>query len=265
MWTKIIRISGITLGVGSLFVLLVAAVTTSNDAVLKRVLVDIDYGGENYFVERDEIEEAVFDLGYIPDSTRINSIDPGHIEYLITNQAFIESSEVYKELNGDLHVDVVVRKPIVRVYNDLGTSVYIDRHGMIMPLSSHFTARTPIANGNITLMLHSFIGRHIDELPELTQHPDSKLIKEIFKTAQIIAKEDFYSAQFNQFYVTREGEIELIPRVGDHRVIIGDSKDLERKLKKLWHFYDKGLSKTGWNEYETINLKYANQVVCTKS
>lgn len=264
MWIKVLRISGIAASIIGLFVLLVAAVSTSNEVLFRDVKVRID-AGEHLFVSQDDIKESIFDLGYIKGSTRMNEIDPGHIEFLITNSSFIEDAEVYKELNGDLHVDVVVRKPVVRVYNDLGVSVYIDQYGVIMPLSSSYTARAPIANGSITLQLHQFIGKNVEELPKLTEHPDAITIQEIYNVASVCSKDEFWSAQFNQIYVTRKGEIELIPRVGDHRVMIGNSKNLDKKLNKLWHFYKKGLSKTGWNEYKTINLKYANQVVCTKS
>ncbi|MEQ9187059.1 MAG: hypothetical protein RLP15_04940 [Cryomorphaceae bacterium] len=264
MWTKILRISGIAASIIGLFVLLVAAVSTSNEVLFRDVKVRID-AGEHLFVSQDDIKEAIFDLGYIKGTTRMDEIDPGHIEFLITNSSFIEDAEVYKELNGDLHVDVVVRKPVVRVYNDLGVSVYIDQFGVIMPLSSSYTARAPIANGTISMTLHQFIGKNVEELPALTEHPDAITIQEIYNVASVCSKDEFWSAQFNQIYVTRKGEIELIPRVGDHRVMIGNSKNLDKKLNKLWHFYKKGLSKTGWNEYKTINLKYANQVVCTKS
>ena len=67
-----------------------------------------------------------------------------------------------------------------------------------------------------------------------------------------------------QIYVDEKNNVELIPRVGNHNIILGDASDLENKLEKLMIFYKKGLSKTGWNEYSTINLKYKNQIVCTK-
>jgi cell division protein FtsQ len=264
MWIKVLRVTGLVVSIAALFVLLVAAVKTSNDAVLKDVIVNIDYSGENFFLEETDLVDAVYDLGYHKDSTKLNQIDPGQIEYMMTNQAFVEDAEVYKELNGDLHVQVTVRKPIVRVFNDLGASVYIDRMGYIMPLSSHFTARTPIANGEVTIMLQQYIGRNVAELADLTEHPDAALLEEIYHLASAVSMDEFWSAQFNQIYVAANGELELIPRVGDHRILIGNTRDLDKKLNKLWQFYEKGLKRTGWNEYETINLKYANQVVCTK-
>jgi len=265
MWSKFFKISGAVLGVSALFVLLVAAVSTSQNARLEHVVVNIDFAGENFFIDQKEIEETVFDLGYSIDSTFLRDINPSNLEILLENNAFIQRAEVYYELNGTLHLDVVARKPVVRVFNDLGISVYIDDEGSIMPLSSKYTARVPVANGNITLMLHQFIGKNISELAELTNHPDAAVLADIFNVASTCSQSKFWSAQISQLYVNRQKEIELIPRVGDHHILIGNSNDLEKKLNKLKLFYAKGLDKTGWNEYKTINLKYANQVVCTKS
>ena len=59
-------------------------------------------------------------------------------------------------------------------------------------------------------------------------------------------------------------DFELVPKVGNHKIVFGGIDNLESKFEKLMIFYKKGLSKTGWNEYSEINLKFKNQVVCTK-
>ena len=90
------------------------------------------------------------------------------------------------------------------------------------------------------------------------------MIDDVFKVAEFIRTDPLWHAQIEQLYVNKELEIELIPRVGNHRIVVGDATDLKKKLDKLKIFYKKGLSKTGWNEYSVINLKFANQVVCKK-
>jgi len=35
-------------------------------------------------------------------------------------------------------------------------------------------------------------------------------------------------------------------------------------LSKFARFVDEGLNVVGWNRYSEINLKYENQVVCTR-
>jgi cell division protein FtsQ len=59
-------------------------------------------------------------------------------------------------------------------------------------------------------------------------------------------------------------EIELVPRVGQHIIYLGQIDGYEEKLERLLIFYEKGLSQTGWNQYTGISLKYKDQVVCTK-
>jgi cell division protein FtsQ len=89
-------------------------------------------------------------------------------------------------------------------------------------------------------------------------------IDDIFKMAEFIRTDPLWHAQIEQLYVNKELEIELIPRVGNHRIVVGDVVDIKKKLDKLKVFYAKGLSNTGWNEYSVINLKFADQVVCKK-
>lgn len=265
MWSKILNITGWTVGLLGLFVLLVAAVSASHNAVFTDVSVKIDHGNENYFIEESEVEETVTDLGYEEGLTAMNDVDPRKIEHILENNAFIEDAQVYTQLNGVLHVDVKVRQPILRVYNKKGRSIYIDNYGVFMPLSYKYYARTPIANGNIAIDVTQLVGLSVHDLENHMDHPEIKLMADLYTVASTCAKSKFWKAQFNQFYVNQDGEMELIPRVGDHQVLIGDPQDLDKKLYKLKLFYEEGLSKTGWNEYKIINLKYANQVVCTKS
>ena len=73
-----------------------------------------------------------------------------------------------------------------------------------------------------------------------------------------------WNKEIQQIYVKDPKHIEFIPSTGNHTVIIGEPIDIEDKLNRLQNFYQQGLNKTGWNKYSTINLNYANQIVCTK-
>jgi cell division protein FtsQ len=52
--------------------------------------------------------------------------------------------------------------------------------------------------------------------------------------------------------------------VGDHIIQLGDASELDSKLSRMRTFYTEGLDKAGWNKYKTINLKFHDQVICTK-
>ena len=70
--------------------------------------------------------------------------------------------------------------------------------------------------------------------------------------------------QIEQICVFPNKEVELIPRVGRFRIVLGALDDFEEKLNKLRLFYDQAIPKVGWDKYSVIDLKYKNQIVCTK-
>lgn len=59
-------------------------------------------------------------------------------------------------------------------------------------------------------------------------------------------------------------EVDLVPRSGRHIVRFGRIEEPRRKFGKLLRFYEGGLSRIGWDEYRTIDIRYDDQVVCRK-
>ena len=82
--------------------------------------------------------------------------------------------------------------------------------------------------------------------------------------ALFIDDNPFWKKQIEQLYVNSKQEYELIPRVGAHLILLGEADEFDRQLDQLWAFYQQGLNNVGWNRYEIINLKFRNQIVCTK-
>ena len=131
---------------------------------------------------------------------------------------------------------------------------YVDEHGLKIPLSLNFTARVLAANGFIDEPFNGTVD---------TLHTD--LAREIYATADYIRKDSLWDAQIGQIYVDQNHEIELIPRVGNQRILLGDADSLDVKFHNLLAFYKKALPQMGWNTYKTINIKYANQVIGVKN
>ncbi|MDE6445643.1 MAG: hypothetical protein K2L06_02125 [Alistipes sp.] len=59
-------------------------------------------------------------------------------------------------------------------------------------------------------------------------------------------------------------EVDLVPRSGRHTIRFGRLEDEDRKFDNLVRFYRSGLSRIGWEEFRTIDLRYNDQVVCRK-
>ena len=131
---------------------------------------------------------------------------------------------------------------------------YIDGKGLKIPLSDNFTSKVLVANGFID---EDFSGK-VDTL-------SSKVAKDLYRMAFFIRKDTLWDNQIEQLFVDLKGDIEMVPRVGNHKIILGDADSLQTKFRNLLVFYKKAIPKVGWDTYKTINLKYANQIVCEKN
>lgn len=228
--------------------------------VCKGIAIDIQRPNSNYFVLEEDVEELISNMGYAAIGMRVNDIDITQIEKLLNNNPSISKAEVYTTIDGIVAIEMVQRTPLIRIFNQNGESFYIDDQGWLMPLSEKYTARAIVANGNINT---SFAPGYKTNVKEVADSQYS-ILHELYVLAKYIRKNAFWKSQITQVHVNNIGDIELIPRVGNHNIVIGDTTDLEKKFNKLMVFYKEGLNRTGWNNYKTINLKYQNQVVCTK-
>ena len=223
-----------------------------NTTTCKTVKVDIS--GPQRYIERWEVNKLLTNGKSTLIGKPLRSLNIHQIEQRLQSNPFIEHAKVYTDIDGTMWVQIKQREPVLRVLNAFNQSFYIDRNGLKMPVSNTFTANVLVANGYI---MESFSNK-IDTLK-------TPLAKDLFKTALLIEKDTLWSQQIEQLYISSHADIELVPRVGNHRIILGSADSLETKLNNLLVFYKKALPKCGWNTYKTINLKYSNQIVCEKA
>jgi cell division protein FtsQ len=184
------------------------------------------------------------------------------IHGIVSAHPSVKNAQVYCTVDGRCVVRVSQRVPVARILNRDGTGLYVDREGFTMPLSRHHTARVPVFTGNIQ-------EQHIP-LPVPVMAADSvwarkSHLDEVFAFTQFMSENEFMAAQVEHIIFNERGEMELIPRVGNHRILIGDTRDLNLKYRKLLAFYAQTLRTLDLNQYRRINLKYDNQVVCEKN
>lgn len=226
--------------------------------------INIANEADHDFIDRTEVEEIIqFDSRILGQS--IGAINTGMLEKRILNNPYVKSAEVYSALDGTLHADLVQREPIVRIVNMSEEQFYIDNEGVFMPLAERYAPPVLVASGYIFNRFSE--GKVHYHFHSATENGGTipRIIEQVHVLATRIEADSFWSANTEQIYVNEYQELEIIPRLGSHRVLLGDTVSLDDKLERLQHFYREGLSKTGWNKYAVINLKYKNQVVCTKT
>ena len=252
IWRHILIGSAWAITLGGLVVLMGFIEFKKAGVVCKDVKVYIP--GNQYFIDREEVDNILKIHRHKLVGRKMDEIDIHNLEEKLKANPFIESAMVYADMDGVIRVKISQRQPVVRVMNQFDQNFYIDQNGLKIPLSDNSTARVIAANGYID----EIFGKKVDTL-----HTD--IAKQILKAANFISRDSLWSAQVAQIYVNQNHEIELIPRVGTNRIMLGNADSLESKFANLYTFYKKAIPQVGWDRYKTINIKYGNQVVGVKS
>ena len=198
----------------------------------------LDYG----LIDGDMVTSLLQERGLDPVGLSLDRIDIEGIESVLLRHPLVGRAQCYKTAGNMLRINISGKVPLVRVLNNRGQDFYVDSRGEILTQHS-LAVQLPVATGYI----------------------DRKFASgDLLDVVNAIDRSEFWKAQVEQINVTREGQIELVPHVGDHLLILGTAQDVEDKLKRLENFYHKGLDNVGWNKYRSISVAYENQVVCKK-
>lgn len=228
----------------------------------KNVFISFNENVQHDFIDEQEISELIKSKEKLI-GNHLGAINTTLLEKIIMSNPFVQKAEVYSSVDGNINVSVTQRNPLVRIITMHDEQFYIDDRGDFMPVSNKYSPPVLVANGYIfdryTEQKINFVVTNNN-----TSSQVKPIIEQVYELAQFIEADTFWNAQAEQIYVNENQELELIPRIGNHRIVIGDSENLTEKFNRLMIFYTQGLNKTGWNNYSIINLKYRNQVVCTK-
>lgn len=217
------------------------------------VSIKIDEKRGYHFISKEDINHLL--RTYSPKSLigcDLHNLKTADLEKMLTAQPFVKEAQVYADIRGELEFSVKQRVPKVRIFNTKGESFYLDEDGKMMPLSSNYTARVLVVNGNI------------HEKYKENGIPKYQLTHDIFNLALNIEKDKFLKALIGQVYVDKQKQFILTPRIGRQEIVLGDIENLDIKFKKLKAFYKNVMPYKGWDTYKSINLSYENQVVAKK-
>ncbi|HMX39194.1 MAG TPA: cell division protein FtsQ [Saprospiraceae bacterium] len=208
--------------------------------------------GDKLISERDVRQALLRSFGNTLEGTELANLEVERMERVLEEDPFVRNADAYIDQNNQLHVRIEQREPVLRVLDNNGGNYYLDAAGKKMPPSKNFAARVLVATGNVA-----------PYTPEFREKRKSNL-KDLFNLTQTLLADDFLSAFIQQVHINNAGEFILVPLVGDQKIVLGSTRRLEDKLRRLKIFYLQGMPYEGWRKYETINLKYSGQVVCRR-
>lgn len=193
-------------------------------------------------ISNSDIIDMLEKEGLHPQGKMMDSIECHKIEKFIKELTLIKECQVYKTNGNSIRMDVVCREPLMKVHDKNGAVYYLDIEGEKID-DIKKSLLLPVVSGEID---------------------DSMIDKELHRLVVAIAKDPFWLAQIQQIYLNEKKEAIVTPRMGDHIIELGSTKQLDEKFNNLKAFYTKGLNTVGWNKYEKINIKISNKVICTK-
>ena len=243
MLKKILSILSVVVLAGYLVYSLAAMTDRHEDTRLCRG-VDLHITDSLHFdlIDEEMVLAVLQEHSIDPVGLPLEEIDPERIEATLLMHPLVGKVQCYKTGGDMLRINLSSKVPLVRVINNRGQDFYVDSRGEILTQRS-LAVQLPVATGYIDRQFAA---------------------GELLEVVRVIDQSEFWKAQVEQINVTKDGQIELVPRVGDHLLILGTADNVEAKLDRLLNFYEKGLDNVGWNKYRSVSVAYENQVVCKK-
>lgn len=208
-----------------------------NNAKMENVSINMNQGKiPVYFVDEKDIKDLV--KQYNP-TRKIGDIDIPELEKRINKNPFVDSANVYLNLNGNLNVDIKQRVPSFRLNKD-GRDFYVDNKGNEFPISKNFSYPSMLVMGDV----------------KASEYKDLSLLVEKIDN-------DDFSKKFFIGITKEKDNYNLLTSEGNYKVEIGDLDNIDIKVRGFKTFVEKYLVDQSSEKYRKISLKYDNQIVTT--
>lgn len=173
---------------------------------------------------------------------QIPSIDTRKLEGYLKTYPQFEDVVCSFSTDGRLKVKVTPMVPELRIFED-SASYYINKDGKRMASKAGFFVDVPVVSGVFN---------------------DSFRPQDVLPVTRFIASDPLLKKLIGMVRVQDAENILLVPRIHGHLVNFGDTNRLAEKREALLAIYRKVLPYKGWEEYDTISVKFKGQVVATR-
>lgn len=253
-WKRRLIVFGIPL---VLIILLYFTSTKQRDKYCTGVTVVLENPEAGTFLTEQEVIHHLNKLNDTLEGKNTHDIDVAKLERQLMSMPFVAKADVFFTLHGMLKIRMQQRAVVARLYDVHNATAYLANDGTIMPVARGSRHRVLVASGEIRDSLQRLIGKNVQQLKP------GNVLHEVHALANYLHNDTILNALIAHAYINQHQEIELIPSIDDHTILIGNADSLDYKFRKLLAFYQKGMTRTGWDTYSQINLKYSNQVICT--
>jgi len=198
-------------------------------------------GDDAPFVDQETVNKLLIENRKDAQSIGKDKLDLNKLEKALNAQEMIEKSDVFVSIDGVLKAVVKQKTPIARIF-DGDSSFYIDYKGNRMPLSTNFTARVPLVSGEINKI-------------------NSENLAEFFR---LIYNDAFLKKNIIGVQIMPNGSLKMLNRNFNYQIDFGGPVRMQAKFNNYKAFFQKAVLDSSLYKYKTIDLRFSQQVVCTK-
>lgn len=210
-----------------------------NRKITKSVVVFV--GDNAPFISQETVNKLLIEKNGGAKTIAKDRLDLNKLENALNANGMIEKSDVFVSIDGVLKAEVKQKTPIAR-FVDEDRSFYIDYEGGRMPLSANFTARVPLVSGEIN-------------------KKNSKDLAELFR---IIYDDAFLKKNIIGVQIMPNGSLKMLNRNFSYQIDFGGTVRMKAKFNNYKAFFQKAVLDSSLYKYKTIDLRFSQQVVCTK-
>lgn len=259
---KIVNIAlTILLIAGTIFLLGFARISHERTRC-EKVSLDLIIPGEDTLLSLEDINGLINQKYGTLKGKEISEINIKELKNLLFSNPYVDSCKIFLTVNKTLNIKVRQRVPMIQLYNYNNSRYLLGSKGEIMPYPAISGLNLPVASGWIT---EEFTFTDILPSFNVNQSLPGSCLRGLFEIMRELKEDDYLKIMIDHIYVTDNKEFELIPKVGTQIIQLGDTTNLKSKLKNLKAFYTEVIPKSGWEYYKKVDLRFENQVVCTKN
>ncbi|WP_146194150.1 cell division protein FtsQ/DivIB [Brumimicrobium oceani] len=261
---KFLKIALLVFIFGGTVFLLIAANEKIADQRLQKPIIELTVQDGISLLTEEELLNELRVLHLFRDSLQKSELKIDAIEGYLEGMNEVLTADVYVQLDNKWHIDVKTRRPIARLIAQGVDDFYIDNDYELMRLSPYAKPKI-LAFTGLEQLISPKLGYN-----QIINNDSLKTIckmDQIYRISNYVCNDAFYNAQIVQVHYTKEDGFVMIPRVGEQKIIFGaaDSDEMVAdKFKKLTTFYEEVIPYEGWSKYESINLKFKDQIVAKK-
>ena len=189
----------------------------------------------------------------------IKNIELDELEDFVSLNSRLSEVKAFLNMNGVISIKIKPRKAVLRIFDEKGQNLYLGSDQVLMNSTIDHTQRILVANGHIP---------HLSEEEKYNVLNGDLIIpgiySDLYYLANLIHQDEFLDALIDQIYVTKKQELNLTPKIGVKIIHFGNVENMEEKLNNLKIFYINGQNKIDWQKYRSINIRFRNQIVCSK-